>query len=150
MKDLNSIKDKLKNLFDSQLLAVLGTQGEGQPYTSLVAFSANPDLKFLFFATTRSTRKFAYLAADSRVSMLIDNRSNQTNDFREATAVTALGRAKELIDAERENYLSLYLGKHPYLEDFVNSPSCALIKIEVDRYYVVSRFQNVMEIHVER
>lgn len=150
MKDLDSIKDKLKNLFDSQLLAVLGTQGDGQPYTSLVAFTAGSDLKFLVFATTRSTRKYAYLTADSRVSMLIDNRSNQTNDFREATAVTALGRAKELIDAERENYLSLYLGKHPYLEDFVNSPSCALIKIEVDRYYVVSRFQNVMEIHVER
>ena len=82
--------------------------------------------------------------------MLIDNRSNQTNDFREATAVTALGRAKEIIDAEREKYLSLYLGKHPNLEDFVNSPSCALIKIEVDWYYVVSRFQNVIEIHVER
>jgi hypothetical protein len=82
--------------------------------------------------------------------MLIDSRSNQTNDFREAIAVTALGRAKELIDAEREKHLALYLGKHPYLEDFVNSPSCALLKIEVEHYYVVSRFQNVMEIHVER
>lgn len=148
MKDLDSIKAKLRMLFNSQRLAVLGTQGDGQPYTSLVAFAANPDLKSLVFATTRSTRKYAFLSADSRVSLLIDNRSNATLDFREALAVTALGRAEEIKDPERQEHLEFYLGKHPYLEEFVNSPSCAFLKIRVARYHLASRFQNVMEIHV--
>ena len=150
MKDLNSIKGKLKKLFDSQRLAVLGTQREGQPYTSLVAFASSEDLKSLFFATTRSTRKYAYLSADSRVSMLVDNRSNEAFDFREAMAATALGEAEEMEGQDREKHLDLYLRKHPHLEEFVSSPSCAFIKIRVDRYYIVSRFQNVMEIHVEK
>jgi len=44
--------------------------------------------------------------------------------------------------------LPLYLEKHPYLKDFVNSPSCAFLKLTVKTYYLVRRFQNVVEIHM--
>ena len=39
--------------------------------------------------------RFENLTVDPRVSMLIDNRSNQISDFQEAMAVTAEGRVKE-------------------------------------------------------
>lgn len=149
MKDLNSVKEDLKGLFASQRLAVLATQNEGQPYTSLVAFTASEDLKELSFATTRSTRKYANLTADSRVAMLIDNRSNKATDFRWAMAVTATGKAEEVEGHEREVASKLYLAKHPHLEEFISSPGCALLRIFVDRYYVVSRFQKVIEVHVK-
>lgn len=150
MKDLNSMKEDLKGLFALQRLAVLATQNEGQPYTNLVAFTASKDLKQLFFATTRATRKYANLTADSRVAMLIDNRSNEAADFRWAMAVTATGRVEEIEGHEREKALKLYLAKHPHLEEFVSSPSCALLKISVDRYRVASRFQEVIEVHVKQ
>ena len=149
MKDLESMKEDLKNLFASQRLAVLATQTEGQPYTSLVAFTAGEDLRQLFFATTRATRKYANLNADSRVAMLIDNRANEAADFRLAMAVTATGKAEEIEGQEREKASRLYLAKHPQLEEFVSSPSCALLRISVDRYYVASRFQKVIEVHVK-
>jgi nitroimidazol reductase NimA-like FMN-containing flavoprotein (pyridoxamine 5'-phosphate oxidase superfamily) len=150
VKDLNSMKEDLKGLFALQRLAVLATQNEGQPYTNLVAFTASKDLKQLFFATTRATRKYANLTADSRVAMLIDNRSNEAADFRWAMAVTATGRVEEIEGHEREKALKLYLAKHPHLEEFVSSPSCALLKISVDRYRVASRFQEVIEVHVKQ
>ena len=149
MKDLESIKEDLKGLFTSQRLAVLATQSEGQPYTSLVAFAAGDDLKELFFATTRATRKYANLTADARVAMLIDNRSNQATDFRWAMAVTATGKAEELTGHEREEASKRYLAEHPHLEEFVSSPSCALLRVSVDRHYVASRFQKVIEVHVK-
>jgi len=143
------MKEDLKGLFASQRLAVLATQNEGQPYNSLVAFTASEDLKQLFFATTRATRKYANLTADSRVAMLIDNRSNEATDFRWAMAITATGKAEEIEGHEREEASKLYLAKHPHLEEFVSSPSCALLRISVDRYYVASRFQKVIEVHVK-
>ncbi len=82
--------------------------------------------------------------------MLVDNRSNQDSDFHRAIAVTALGTAEEVKESERDRFLRLYLAKHPYLEEFVNSPNCALLKVSVDRYHMVSRFQNVMELHMRR
>lgn len=143
------MKKDLQGLFESQRLAVLATQNEGQPYTSLVAFTASKDLKQLFFATTRATRKYANLTADSRVSMLVDNRSNKATDFRWAMAVTATGKAEEIEGREREEASKLYLAKHPHLEEFVSSPSCAFLRISLDRYYVASRFQKVTEVHVK-
>jgi nitroimidazol reductase NimA-like FMN-containing flavoprotein (pyridoxamine 5'-phosphate oxidase superfamily) len=147
-KDLKNVKRDLRKLLNSQPLAVLSTQKRGQPYASLVAFASSNDLKFLFFATTRSTRKYANLKGDSRVALLVDNRSNKASDFRCAMAATATGTAAEVNPGARENVLDLYLAKHPHLKDFVHSPTCALCEIKVQTYFVVTRFQNVVEVHV--
>ena len=150
MKEKQQIKQILNELFISQKLAVLGTHQGGQPYGSLVAFAATSDLRNLVFATTRATRKFANLRSDPRVSMVLDNRSNRVADFRKAVAATALGRAREVRGKERENLAEMYLAKHPHLKEFVGSPTCALVKMRVEVYYVVWRFQNVFEWRVGR
>ena len=150
MKEKQQIKQILNELFTSQKLAVLGTHQGGQPYGSLVAFAATSDLRNLVFATTRATRKFANLKSDPRVSMVFDNRSNRVADFRTAVAATALGRAREVRGKERENLAEMYLAKHPHLKEFVGSPTCALVKMRVEVYYVVWRFQNVFEWRVGR
>ena len=147
-KDLSKVRRGLKKLLRSQPLAVLATQGTGQPYASLVAFVSSDDLKSLYFATTRSTRKYANLSADSRVAMLVDNRSNKASDFRWAMASTATGTAVEVTHGDRESVLDRYLAKHPNLKDFVQSPTCALCQIRVQSYYVVTHFQSVVEVHM--
>jgi nitroimidazol reductase NimA-like FMN-containing flavoprotein (pyridoxamine 5'-phosphate oxidase superfamily) len=139
----------IRELFASQKLAVLGTQNEGQPYANLIAFAPSDDLKSLYFVTARATRKYANIEADARVTVLIDNRSNQDSDFSQAAAVTATGSAQEVVDAKRDEVLDIYLAKQPMLKDFVESPSCALLEIKVETYYLVRRFQNVMELHVK-
>ena len=148
MNQLEQIKETLRDLLVSQQLSVLATQQEGQPYTSLVAFAATQDLKELLFATARTTRKFANLARDSRVSLLVDSRSNRDADIHQAMAVTAIGTAEEVRETDRGRYLEIYLAKHPLLEEFVKAPSCALIRVRLDSYNLVSRFQKVMELHV--
>lgn len=140
----------LRGLFSSQKLAVLSTQNHGQPYGSLVAFAATDDLKTLIFATTRATRKYANIESDSRVALVIDNRSNEERDFYQALAVTAVGEAEEIREPEREGLLRTYLTKHPYLRDFVASPTCALLKINVSKYSLVTRFQDVREFLVKQ
>lgn len=143
------VMEKIRGLFVSQQLAVLATSQRGQPYTSLVAFVFSDDLRQLFFATTRATRKFANLQAEPRVSLLVDNRSHRSDDFREAIAVTALGRAQEVGSSERAGWLELYLKRHAGLQEFVTAPTCALFQVEVTRYSLVSRFQNVVEVLFE-
>ena len=138
----------VKDLFKSQRLAVLATQDHGQPYSNLMAFAASHDLKYLIFATTRATRKYANLLADPRVSVLVDNRANKPEDFSQAAAVTALGKAWELQGRERQEYLKIFLDKHPYLDEFTAAPTCALLKVTVEKYIVVTRFQEVKEVYL--
>jgi nitroimidazol reductase NimA-like FMN-containing flavoprotein (pyridoxamine 5'-phosphate oxidase superfamily) len=149
LSEESELEHLIRELFESQKLAVLGTQNQGQPYANLIAFAASEDLKSLYFATTRATRKYANIEADARVTVLIDNRSNQDSDFSQAAAVTATGAAQEVVASKRGEVLAIYLAKHPMLKDFVQSPSCALLQIKVATYYLVRRFQNVMELHVK-
>jgi len=143
------LQNQLRTLFLSRRLAVLATQHEEKPYASLVAFAATNDLKTIIFATTRSTRKFAYISSNPDVALLIDNRTNEASDFRSAMAVTATGKAQEIIATKEKSFLQLYLAKHPYLKEFVSSPTCALLKVDVSTYYVVRRFQHVLEFHID-
>lgn len=144
--DLETVKRDLRELLSSQPLAVLATHGQGQPYASLVAFASTDNLKSLYFATTRSTRKYANLSTAGRAAMLVDNRTNKASDFRWAMAATATGIAAEVDLRERTSALDLYLAKHPHLSEFVHAPNCALCEIRVDEFIVVTRFQNVVEV----
>ena len=150
MEPTEEIRSQLRALCISQKLAVVSTQSDGQPYASLVAFVASDDLRHLYFVTARTTRKFANLTKDSRVAVLINSSMNQESDFHDAASITVTGTAEEIGDPERKNILELYLSKHPYLEDFVRAPSCAVIKITTRSYYLVQNFQNVMELHIDR
>lgn len=156
MKDQETIKAVLRGLFQEQQLAVLATHDEdGQPYASLMAFAASDDLRRFLLATGRATRKYANLSADPRVCLLIDSRSGGTSrpeqdaDIHKAVAVTVLGDAEEVTGAERDLMLTQYLDKHPHLEGFATSPSIALLRVSVRSYYLVSRFQEVVELHVQ-
>lgn len=148
MTETDKTRQSLRDLFETQRLAVLSTHKDGRAYASLVAFVVTDDLKELLFATARSTRKFGNLDANPHVAMLIDSRSNRAADFHEAIAVTATGTAEEVPESALEALRERYLQKHPHLVEFVTAPTCALVRVKVDCYYLVSRFQNVVELHI--
>ena len=149
MESNDQFRQRLIELFRSQNLAALSTHHEGQPYSSLVAFLASDDLKHLYFVTPTTTRKFANLTADNRVAVMINSSTNQVSDFHRAISVTAIGKAKDVAGGDKKRILGQYLAKHPYLEDFVRSPTCALVGVAVESYFMVKNFQNVMELHLE-
>jgi len=136
----------LQELFAAQRSVVLATTENGQPYLSLMTFANTSDLQYLMVATYRATRKYRNIEADPRVALLVDNRSNQPSDIEQSMAVTVLGRAQEVGATEKTQFLRIYLAKHPHMEKFVSSPECALIKVKVERYFVVSNFQEIKEV----
>ncbi len=140
-----------RDLLSSQRFAVLSTESETGPYASLIAFWAADDLGYIVFATMRATRKFDYLTTHPAVALLFDNRSNQDVDVHEAMAVTAMGSAREITDRDtRAAAIDEYLAKHPHLRTFIASPGCAVVRVDVDAYYVVTHFQSVVELRMPR
>ncbi len=137
-------------LLNEQSFGVLGTNHKGHPYASLVAFTVTAEARFLYFATTRATRKYLNLAADGQISLLVDNRTSQALTLYEAAAVTAYGSATEVAVAEHAEVLESYLVRHPQLQSFVSSPTTAIFRIEVESYHLVQRFQNVTEFRMNR
>ena len=150
MTKADELNRKLGKLLNGERLGVLSTCGQQQPYASLVAFTATDDFSHIVFATPRPTRKYANLSANAQVALLVDNRSHRASDFRQAMAATAVGAVKEARKAKNNRLIRLYLQKHPQLEDFLWSPTCAVLDISVERYSIVERFQHVTELHLKR
>lgn len=143
MNEAIKLETDVRALLASQRFAVLSTQEKDHPYMNLVAFAETGDLRTILFATTRATRKYGNITAKSGVALLVDNRSNEVADTCEAMAVTIIGIAFEVSDSEREGLQRIYLEKQPHMKEFLCSSSTALIKIDVESYLLVSRFQNV-------
>lgn len=136
---------EVAELMESTPLAVLATSSDDKPHTSLVAFATAGSLGRVLFATNKATQKFDNIRGNCQVALLVDNRTNQVYDFMDAIAVTAHGTAVELEGEERDRMAEVYLAKHPHLVDFLDSPSTALVLVEVGKFDVAKRFQWVME-----
>jgi nitroimidazol reductase NimA-like FMN-containing flavoprotein (pyridoxamine 5'-phosphate oxidase superfamily) len=140
------IEERIRQLIGEQAYAVLCTQAEGQPYGSLVAFSATEDLTSMVFATPRATRKYRLLSECDHVALVIDSRPRQCDDMMQIEALTSTGRATEVTQAEElERCARLLLARHGQLKGFVASPSTALFRVDIVRYFHVSRFQEVRQ-----
>jgi len=139
------IRPVLRALLESQRFAVLATDDHGQPFASLMAFAATEDLRHMVILTERTTRKYANLQSNPRVALLIDDRENKGTDTEDSVVVTAIGEAQELDPDAGAPLLELFLARHPYLAAFAASPSCAILRVTLSSYQLVSRFQQVVE-----
>ncbi len=140
----------LKALLEGQILAVVATQMREGPYASLVAFAASEDLRTITFVTSRATTKYRNLTENPNVSALFDSRTHSVEDFSTGMAVTAVGKATEIPKSETEGLFERFLGKHPHLAAFVQSPSTAMFRVDVEKYYLVTRFQHVVEMDMRQ
>jgi nitroimidazol reductase NimA-like FMN-containing flavoprotein (pyridoxamine 5'-phosphate oxidase superfamily) len=141
-----AIQDYIRRLIDSQSYAVLCTQGQSQPYGSLVAFAASDDLKNIIFSTPIATRKYRLLSECENVALVVDSRSISAQDLMKIEAVTAIGRARIVKRGpDFDRWSNLLINRHPHMADFVHAESSALVRIEIARYFHVGSFQEVQQ-----
>jgi nitroimidazol reductase NimA-like FMN-containing flavoprotein (pyridoxamine 5'-phosphate oxidase superfamily) len=137
---------RIRDLVSTEPFAVLCTQGGGQPYGSVIAFAVSEDMKHAAFCTPRSTRKYRLLVDCAKVALVIDNRSRHHEKLRQVEAVTITGRATELPSGgEHDLWRDRLMTGHPYMQEFLDSPSCALFRVDLVRYLHVWRFQEVRQ-----
>jgi nitroimidazol reductase NimA-like FMN-containing flavoprotein (pyridoxamine 5'-phosphate oxidase superfamily) len=149
VKQQGEAGDRVRALLTSQRFAVLSTHSDSGPYSSLIAFWAADDLSHVLFTTMRATRKFSFLAAHPQVALLFDDRSNRETDLGEAVAVTATGTAREVSDAaEHAAAQAVFLKRHPGLSSFAAAPGCALVRVDIEVFYLVTRFQETVELRL--
>jgi heme iron utilization protein len=137
---------EIKGLCQDQPFAVLATQDEDQPYVSLISFAISDDLKQIVFSTPSKTRKFNQIAGNNKVSLMVDNRSQQPESINLICGVTITGQARVLNDlSEIEKWGQVLTTRHSYLQKFVESPTSNLILVEATGFFYVRRFQEVYQ-----
>jgi nitroimidazol reductase NimA-like FMN-containing flavoprotein (pyridoxamine 5'-phosphate oxidase superfamily) len=141
-----TIQEQIRGLVKGQPFCVLCTQGDGQPYGSVVALAYNDECASLAFATPEGTFKYRLLCECDRVALVVDTRSQYPDDVMRAAAVTATGRAVRLQPGTDLDWWQARLAeRHPQLAAFFIARDTALFRVDIERYKLVTRFQ---EVHV--
>jgi uncharacterized pyridoxamine 5'-phosphate oxidase family protein len=140
------VLERLNALDKDQLHAVLATESDGQPYTSMIAYALTPDKKGIVFITPQKTRKYKNILKNNNVSLLIDTRSNTEKDYMSAESLTILGNAFPVRKGGKWSELTkVLIRKHPKLNEIIHSAETKLILVKITRCIHVSRFQTVSE-----
>jgi heme iron utilization protein len=140
------IFERLNALDKDQLHAVLATESDGQPYTSMIAYALTPDKKGIVFITPQKTRKYKNILKNNNISLFIDTRSNTEKDYMNAESLTILGNAIPVRKGRKWSELAgVLVRKHPDLNKIMHSIETRLIFVKISRCIHVTRFQTVSE-----
>lgn len=143
MSSQTIIKTYIEDVFQTNNLAVLATEGNGQPHASLVAITPIDDFMHLIFATYRSTRKYNNLVNNGKVAILFENRYINNLNQQEITALTAFGYAEEVDTEVSDSVLNAHLLRHPELEYFLSATDCAIFQVKVKAYQMVGGIDDI-------
>jgi len=142
-RDREGPEARVRRLLEGQKLCVLCTTGDEGPHASLVAFAPFGNSRQVVFATPKATRKYRNLMRDPRASLLVDDRSRAAKGFEAGSALTVTGKVREGSGAARDEYLGLYLARHPSMREFAGAPDAAVMVLDVEVCQVVSRLKDV-------
>lgn len=130
-------------------LAVLATEGNGQPHASLIAITPVDGFRKIIFATYRNTRKSENLELNGKVAVLIQGEGKDSSGQSIIVALTAYGQAVEVGISEQEEAVRDHIEKHPDLANMLQSPDLAIFRINVDTYQIVRGIDDVTWFNVE-
>lgn len=143
-QESNEIQDTIRRVLERNRFAVLSTQLNGQPHASFIAFTPLEGLRFLAFATYRSTLKYKSILEDRRVAILIEDREGDATSGEDRSLVlTAIGEAINTPTEDRQAHIMAHLARHPNLEKFLISPDCEFVLVAIHSYQVVSSIDDV-------
>jgi hypothetical protein len=139
-KDMNkqsTIKDYIEGILKTSGFAVLATEGNGQPHTSLIAITPFRNFRQLIFVTYRNTCKYRNLSHNNKVAVLIESGVVNLKGLEESVVLTIIGHTEEISIAENEAAYQAHLKRHPEMKSFMLSSDCALILVIAQSYQVV-------------
>lgn len=124
--------------------AVLATESNGQPHTSLIAITPTGDFRHIVFATFRNTLKYRNLSTNNKVAVLIEGEYLNQKSLKERVVLTIVGHTEEISPEESEEVFRAHLKRHPELESFMHSSGCVLIRVIARSYQVVHGIDEIL------
>lgn len=124
-----------------RIMAISTVRPDGWPHTTIVGY-ANDRLT-LYFLIFRSSRKFANIMADDRVSVAIGEEPRALGSLE---ALYGAGHAAEVTNApQRARGWELLQARHPNLGgfDLPQKPEAALMRLDLERLSILDFTQGV-------
>jgi nitroimidazol reductase NimA-like FMN-containing flavoprotein (pyridoxamine 5'-phosphate oxidase superfamily) len=130
---------KMKKLVKDKDVCVLATVMANVPHCSLMSYVPDRDCREVYMMTRKGTKKFRNLAANRKVSLLIDTREEDCGaDRARIKALTVSGVFKIISDkAKKKLVRQKLLKKHPQLKPFAEDPDTEIFAVKVKTFQLL-------------
>lgn len=139
----STIKEYIEAVLRTSGFAVLATEGNGQPHTSLIAITPVENFRQIIFATYRNTLKYRNLTHNKKVAVLIEGEYFTVKGLKEIVVLTIIGQTEEINFVENRSPYQAHLKQHPEMESFMHSSDCALMRVIAQSYQVVCGIDDI-------
>jgi len=143
MNKKSTTKEYIEYVLKTSKFAVLATERDGQPHTSLIAITPLGSYRKLIFATYRNTLKYRNLVHNSKVAVLIEGGYAKSKDLKKSIVLTIIGHSEEISIGENEEAFNTHLKRHPEMESFMLSSDCALIMVIARSFQVANGINDI-------
>lgn len=139
----STIREYIEAVLKTSGFAVLATEGNGQPHTSLIAITPFGNFRQIIFATYRNTLKYRNISGNNKVAVLIEGGYFNMKGLKESIVLTIIGHTEEISITGNEAPYQAHLKRHPEMESFMLSSDCALIRVIARSYQVVHGIDDI-------
>lgn len=144
------ISSAIKEIYEEQRFGMLISRQGLYPYPSMVAFAFSSDLSEIIFATSATSHKYNNIGKLPHVSFVVHDCKNEPSDISNASVVTAFGIAEIMNGSGVQGLLKdLLMSRHPNLKTFFEARVTKFIIIHVEKYQVVTNFENIAEVTIQ-
>jgi nitroimidazol reductase NimA-like FMN-containing flavoprotein (pyridoxamine 5'-phosphate oxidase superfamily) len=140
--------ESMKELLKQNDLCVLATCLDNQPHASLMSYITDVGGRMVYMVTHRTTKKWANLTLNPRVSLLVDTLLNDRDSGRSGIkAITVYGTCQILHDKEaKQSLLQRLVEWHPHLRPLAYHPDAEVLAIQVESFLLLD---GVSDAHFE-
>ena len=149
MNKQSTLKEYIEVVLKTSNFAVLATEGNGQPHTSLIAITPVENYRQIIFATYRNTLKYRNLSDNNKVAVLIEGEFFNRKGLKESVVLTIIGHTEEISISGDEAHYQSHLYRHPDMESFMLSPDCVLIRVIAHSYQLVHGIEDTSWIRAD-
>jgi nitroimidazol reductase NimA-like FMN-containing flavoprotein (pyridoxamine 5'-phosphate oxidase superfamily) len=130
---------KMKKLVKDKDVCVLATVTGNLPHCSLMSYVPARDCREIYMMTQKGTKKYRNLAANRKVSLLIDSREEDCGADRDKIkALTVSGVFSPISDKARKKLVrQTLLKKHPQLKPFAEDPDTEVFAVKVKSFQLL-------------
>jgi nitroimidazol reductase NimA-like FMN-containing flavoprotein (pyridoxamine 5'-phosphate oxidase superfamily) len=135
----------MKEIIRKNDLCVLATVTEGVPHCSLMSYVSDDEGHEIYMVSLRETQKYHNLTKNPSVSILIDNREEQTEKGRgNIKALTVKGEFHSITEPEKKDAVRLlFMKQRPHLSGFLNDPGCEIFSIRLKSFQLLDGVKDI-------
>jgi nitroimidazol reductase NimA-like FMN-containing flavoprotein (pyridoxamine 5'-phosphate oxidase superfamily) len=125
--------ERMKEILKQNGLCVLATCLDDKPHCSLMAYITDPEARFVYMVTQKSTKKWTNVMRNPQVSLLVDTRMHAASEKTTIQALTVSGIAEPVEDEPiKKSILERIAAGHPHLKEISRRPDAEVVAVKVE------------------